>query len=93
MSLLSEKTRARVERAGFATEPAAQSPAKAQVYPGHSKAKEPVADQPLQRADVPSTRPGTDSEPASILGVNPVVLLGFTLAVLSRRIHSDDPPY
>ncbi|KAJ8910042.1 hypothetical protein NQ315_003684, partial [Exocentrus adspersus] len=44
-------------------EPAAQSPAKAQVYPGHSKAKEPVADQPLHRADVPSTRPGTDSEP------------------------------
>ncbi|KAJ8915720.1 hypothetical protein NQ315_000654 [Exocentrus adspersus] len=51
------------DSAGFATEPAAQSPAKAQVYPGHSKAKEPVADQPLQRADVPSTRPGTDSEP------------------------------
>ncbi|KAJ8913780.1 hypothetical protein NQ315_002686 [Exocentrus adspersus] len=51
------------DSAGFATEPAAQSPAKAQVYPGHSKAKEPVANQPLQRADVPSTRPGTDSEP------------------------------
>ncbi|KAJ8914027.1 hypothetical protein NQ315_012051 [Exocentrus adspersus] len=77
--------------AGFATEPAAQSPAKAQVYPGHSKAKEPVADQPLQRADVPSTRPGTDSEPVRKytslqvhVGVNPVVLLGFTVAVLSQ---------
>ncbi|KAJ8914923.1 hypothetical protein NQ315_016077 [Exocentrus adspersus] len=80
--------------AGFATEPAAQTPAKAQVYPGHSKTKEPVADRPLLRADVPSTRPGTDSEPvrkrvhvgASTLGVNPVVLLGFTLAVLRRYL-------
>ncbi|KAJ8915521.1 hypothetical protein NQ315_012402 [Exocentrus adspersus] len=82
--------------AGFATKPAAQSPAKARVYPGHSKAKEPVADQPLQRADVPSTRPGTDSEPVRKqvhVGVNPVVLLGFTVAVLSRQVHSDDPPY
>ncbi|KAJ8914352.1 hypothetical protein NQ315_011340, partial [Exocentrus adspersus] len=50
-------------RAQASPEPAAQSPAKAQVYPGHSKAKEPVADPPLHRADVPSTRPGTDSEP------------------------------
>ncbi|KAJ8909662.1 hypothetical protein NQ315_003722 [Exocentrus adspersus] len=57
------RTSAGAASAGFATEPAAQSPAKAQVYPGHSKAKEPVADQPLLRADVPSTSPGTDSEP------------------------------
>ncbi|KAJ8915357.1 hypothetical protein NQ315_008244 [Exocentrus adspersus] len=78
------------DSAGFATEPAAQSPAKAQVYPGHSKAKEPVADQPLLRADVPSTSPGTDSEPVRKqvhVGVNPVVLLGFTVAVLSRQVH------
>ncbi|KAJ8910549.1 hypothetical protein NQ315_011062 [Exocentrus adspersus] len=75
--------------AGFATDPAAQTQAKAQVYPGHSKAKEPVADQPLLQADVPSTSPGTDSEPvrkASTLGANPVVLLGFTLAVLRRYL-------
>ncbi|KAJ8914079.1 hypothetical protein NQ315_014274 [Exocentrus adspersus] len=77
--------------AGFATDPAAQTQAKAQVYPGHSKAKEPVADQPLLQADVPSTSPGTDSEPVRKrvhVGVNPVVLLGFTVAVLSRRVHS-----
>ncbi|KAJ8912390.1 hypothetical protein NQ315_013456 [Exocentrus adspersus] len=53
----------RLSPKGFATDPAAQTQAKAQVYPGHSKAKEPVADQPLLRADVPSTSPGTDSEP------------------------------
>ncbi|KAJ8912824.1 hypothetical protein NQ315_014407 [Exocentrus adspersus] len=75
-----------IQGAGFATDPAAQTQAKAQVYPGHSKAKEPVADQPLLRADVPSTSPGTDSEPASTLGANPVVLLGFTLAVLRRYL-------
>ncbi|KAJ8914998.1 hypothetical protein NQ315_002523 [Exocentrus adspersus] len=82
------------QSAGFATDPAAQTQAKAQVYPGHSKVKEPVADQPLLQADVPSTSPGTDSEPvwkqvhvgASTLGANPVVLLGFTLSVLRRYL-------
>ncbi|KAJ8912696.1 hypothetical protein NQ315_012250 [Exocentrus adspersus] len=67
-------------RAQASPEPAAQSPAKAQVYPGHSKAKEPVADQPLHRADVPSTRPGTDSEPVR-------------KQVHSGPVHSDAPPY
>ncbi|KAJ8910314.1 hypothetical protein NQ315_012235, partial [Exocentrus adspersus] len=50
------------QSAGFATEPAAQIQAKAQVYPGHSKAKEPVADQPLPQADVPPASQGTSSE-------------------------------
>ncbi|KAJ8909577.1 hypothetical protein NQ315_012832, partial [Exocentrus adspersus] len=48
--------------AGFATEAAAQTPAKAQVYPGHSKAKEPVADQPLPQADVPPASQRTSTE-------------------------------
>ncbi|KAJ8909975.1 hypothetical protein NQ315_008990, partial [Exocentrus adspersus] len=43
-------------------EPAAQTPAKAQVYPGHSKAKEPVADQPLPQADVPPASQRTSTE-------------------------------
>ncbi|KAJ8910037.1 hypothetical protein NQ315_015242, partial [Exocentrus adspersus] len=46
----------------LATDPAAQTQAKAQVYPGHSKAKEPVADQPLPQADVPPASQGTSSE-------------------------------
>ncbi|KAJ8914245.1 hypothetical protein NQ315_003610 [Exocentrus adspersus] len=50
------------ESAGFATEPAAQIPAKAQVYPGHSKAKEPVADQPLPQADVLPASQRTNTE-------------------------------
>ncbi|KAJ8915700.1 hypothetical protein NQ315_000634 [Exocentrus adspersus] len=50
------------QSAGFATEPAAQTPAKAQVYPGHSKAKEPVADQPLPQADVPPASQRTSTE-------------------------------
>ncbi|KAJ8912225.1 hypothetical protein NQ315_009049 [Exocentrus adspersus] len=85
------KKKIRLSPKGFATDPAAQTQAKAQVYPGHSKAKEPVADQPLLQADVPSTSPGTDSEPVRKqvhVAVNPVVLLGFTVAVLSRRVHS-----
>ncbi|KAJ8911114.1 hypothetical protein NQ315_003376, partial [Exocentrus adspersus] len=43
-------------------EPAAQTPAKAPVYPGHSKAKEPVADQPLPQADVPPASQRTSTE-------------------------------
>ncbi|KAJ8914300.1 hypothetical protein NQ315_011285 [Exocentrus adspersus] len=67
------------QSAGLATDPVAQTQAEGQVYPGHSRAKEPVADQPLPQADVPPTSPGTNSEPVRKrvhVGVNPVVLLG-----------------
>ncbi|KAJ8912579.1 hypothetical protein NQ315_005742 [Exocentrus adspersus] len=82
------------QSAGLATDPVAQTQAEAQVYPGHSKAKEPVADQPLPQADVAPASPGTNSEPVRKrvhvrrvhVGVNPVVLLGFTVAVLRRYL-------
>ncbi|KAJ8915408.1 hypothetical protein NQ315_008297 [Exocentrus adspersus] len=77
------------QSAGPATDPAAQTQAKAQVYPGHSKVKESVADQPLPQADVPPASPGTNSEPVRKrvhVGVNSVVLLGFTVAVLRRYL-------
>ncbi|KAJ8911177.1 hypothetical protein NQ315_006020, partial [Exocentrus adspersus] len=47
--------------AGFARTSCADS-GKAQVYPGHSKAKEPVADQPLPQADVPPASQRTSTE-------------------------------
>ncbi|KAJ8911795.1 hypothetical protein NQ315_003330, partial [Exocentrus adspersus] len=57
-------------------EPAAQTPAKAQVYPGHSKAKEPVADQPLPQADVPPASQRTSTELTSQEGDEQVRVAG-----------------
>ncbi|KAJ8911685.1 hypothetical protein NQ315_017137, partial [Exocentrus adspersus] len=62
--------------AGFATELAAQTPAKAQIYPGHSKAKEPVADQPLPQADVPPASQRTSTELTSQEGDEQVRVAG-----------------
>ncbi|KAJ8910518.1 hypothetical protein NQ315_012815, partial [Exocentrus adspersus] len=64
------------QSAGFATEPAAQTPAKAQVYPGHSKAKEPVADQPLPQADVLPASQRTSTELTSQEGDEQVRVAG-----------------
>ncbi|KAJ8915003.1 hypothetical protein NQ315_002529 [Exocentrus adspersus] len=62
MSEVRTSANAPVLPAQASPEPAAQTPAKAQVYPGHSKAKEPVADQPLPQADVPPASQRTSTE-------------------------------
>ncbi|KAJ8914377.1 hypothetical protein NQ315_017467 [Exocentrus adspersus] len=63
-------------KAQASPEPAAQTPAKAQVYPGHSKAKEPVADQPLPQADVPPASQKTSTELTSQEGDEQVRVAG-----------------
>ncbi|KAJ8913349.1 hypothetical protein NQ315_008739 [Exocentrus adspersus] len=79
--------------AGFATDPAAQTQAEAQVYPGLARRKSQLLTSHYyeQTCLQPAQEP-TPNQQVHV-GVNPVVLLGFTVAVLSRRVHSDDPPY
>ncbi|KAJ8910889.1 hypothetical protein NQ315_014217 [Exocentrus adspersus] len=60
-------------------EPAAQTPAKAQVYPGHSKAKEPVTAQPLPQADVPPASQRTRTELTSQEVTNKYVSRGIAV--------------
>ncbi|KAJ8912159.1 hypothetical protein NQ315_006123 [Exocentrus adspersus] len=66
----------KLSKAQASPEPAAQTPAKAQVYPGHSKAKEPVADQPLPQADVPPASQRTSTELTSQEGDEQVRVAG-----------------
>ncbi|KAJ8912039.1 hypothetical protein NQ315_000532 [Exocentrus adspersus] len=64
--------------AGFARTSCADS-GKAQVYPGHSKAKEPVTAQPLPQADVPPASQRTRTELTSQEVTNKYVSRGIAV--------------